>query len=79
VATRDAKAAVTVHRDALLLRSDGTYVVTVDENNIAHRKAVKVSDGNGDWITVDEGLQAGEKVVTHGAERLQDGQLVSQS
>lgn len=79
VATRDAKAAVTVHRDALLLRSDGTYVVTVDENNIAHRKAVKVSDGNGDWVTIDEGLQAGEKVVTRGAERLRDGQAVSQS
>ena len=79
VATRDAKAAVTVHRDALLLRSDGTFVVTVDENNIAHRKAVKVSDGNGDWVTIDEGLQPGEKVVTRGAERLQDGQTVSQS
>jgi RND family efflux transporter MFP subunit len=79
VASRDAKAAVTVHRDALLLRSDGTYVVTVDENNVAHRKAVKVSDGNGDWVTIDEGLQPGEKVVTRGAERLQDGQTVSQS
>lgn len=79
VATRDAKAAVTVHRDAVLLRSDGTYVITVDDNNVAHRKAVKVSDGNGEWITVDEGLQAGEKVVTRGAERLRDGQTVSQS
>ncbi len=79
VATRDAKAAVTVPRDALLLRSDGTYVVTVDDNNLAQRKAVKVSDGNGDWVTVDEGLNAGEKVVTRGAERLRDGQAVTQS
>jgi RND family efflux transporter MFP subunit len=79
VATRDAKPAITVHRDAILLRNDGTFVVTVDDNNIAHRKAVKVSDGNGDWITVDEGLAAGEKVVTRGAERLSDGQSVSQS
>lgn len=79
VATRDAKAAVTVHRDALLLRSDGTYVVTVDDNNVAQRKAVKVSDGNGEWVTIDEGLKAGEKVVTRGAERLRDGQSVSQS
>ncbi|MBV2128958.1 efflux RND transporter periplasmic adaptor subunit [Arsukibacterium indicum] len=79
VASRDSKAAVTVHRDALILRSDGTYVVTVDANNIAHRKAVKVSEGSGDWVTVDEGLNAGEKVVTRGAERLQDGQAVSQS
>ncbi|WP_166839189.1 efflux RND transporter periplasmic adaptor subunit [Rheinheimera pleomorphica] len=79
VATRDSKAAVTVHRDALLLRSDGTYVVTVDEQNIAHRKAVKVSEGSGDWVTIDEGLSAGEKVVTRGAERLRDGQAVTQS
>lgn len=79
IATRDAKPAVTVHRDALLLRADGTYVVTVDANNVVHRKAVKVSDGNGEWVTVDEGLAAGEKVVTRGAERLQEGQTVSQS
>lgn len=79
VATRNSKAAVMVHRDAVLLRSDGTYVVTVDENNIALRKAVRISGGNGDWVTVDEGLQAGEKVVTRGAERLQDGQNISQS
>ena len=79
IATREHHAAVTVHRDALLLRSDGTYVVVVDDNNIATRKAVKVSAGNGDWVTVNEGLEAGEKVVTRGAERLRDGQSVTQS
>lgn len=79
IATREHHPAVTVHRDALLLRSDGTYVVVVDDKNIATRKAVKVSAGNGDWVTVNEGLKAGEKVVTRGAERLRDGQTVTQS
>lgn len=77
VATRMATAAVTVPRDAILLRSDGSWVVTVDSDNVAHRKAVKVSNGNADWVTIDEGLQAGEKVVVRGAERLQEGQKVT--
>lgn len=77
VVTRTATAAVTVPRDAILLRSDGSWVVTVDSDNIAHRKQVKVSNGNADWVTIDEGLQAGEKVVVRGAERLQEGQKVA--
>ena len=52
---------MTVHRDALLLRSDGTYVVTVDVNNVAHRKTVKVNEGSGAWVTLDEGLTVGKK------------------
>lgn len=79
VATRAMQSAITVHRDAVLLRADGTYVVTVDQDNVAHRKAVKVSQGTAEWVTVEEGLQVGEKVVTRGAERLQEGQVVTQS
>ncbi|WP_341503858.1 efflux RND transporter periplasmic adaptor subunit [Gallaecimonas sp. GXIMD4217] len=77
VPIRAATAAVTVPRDAVLIRSDGTYVVTVDKDNIAHRKAVTLGQGQGEWVTVEQGLEAGEKVVTRGAERLQEGQPVS--
>ncbi len=77
VATRAAQAAVTVPRDALLIRGDGTYVVTVDKDNVAHRKAVQISPGQGEWVTIKAGLEAGEKVVVRGAERLREGQVVS--
>jgi len=70
------RAALTVHRDALILRRDGTYVVKIDENNTAHRLKVKVGKGNGDWVTVEGDLELGDQVATRGAERLQEGQKV---
>ncbi|MEO3679046.1 efflux RND transporter periplasmic adaptor subunit [Rheinheimera fenheensis] len=79
IPVRDPRTAVIVPRDALLLRASGIYVVTVDENNIAQRKLVKVSEGEGEWVTIDEGLNVGEKVVTRGAERLTQGQIISKS
>lgn len=71
-----ARTALTVHRDALLLRRDGTYVVMVDQQNIAHRLKVKVGKGKGDWVTVEGDLKQGDRVATRGAERLAEGQTV---
>ncbi|ALS98294.1 efflux RND transporter periplasmic adaptor subunit [Lacimicrobium alkaliphilum] len=67
-----------VHRDALLLRQEGTFVVVVDEQNVAHRQKVIVGPGEQDWVSVkSDGLKAGDRVATRGAERLTDGQRVS--
>lgn len=67
-----------VHRDALLLRQDGTFVVVVDEQNVAHRHKVIVGPGEQDWVSVQgAGLKAGDRVAVRGAERLTDGQRVS--
>ncbi len=69
--------ALTVHRDALILRREGTYVVVIDEQNVAHREKVLVGEGLADRVSVQSsGLRHGDKVVTRGAERLQDGQTV---
>ncbi|TQV88854.1 efflux RND transporter periplasmic adaptor subunit [Aliikangiella coralliicola] len=70
------RAAITVHRDALILRRDGTYVVKIDNENKAHRLKVRVGKGQGDWVTVQGDLKQGDQVATRGAERLQDGQIV---
>lgn len=68
---------LTVHRDALILRQDGTYVVVVDEQNKAKREKVEVGEGQAQWISVQSvNLRNGDKVVTRGAERLRDGQTV---
>ena len=73
----DTRMSLTVHRDALILRNDGIYVVKVDQNNKSLRLKVTVGKGNGDWVTVRGDLKAGEKVVIRGAERLKDGDAVA--
>ncbi|XOV77395.1 MAG: efflux RND transporter periplasmic adaptor subunit [Aestuariibacter sp.] len=68
---------LTVHRDALILRSDGTFVVVIDEENKAHRHAVEVGEGQRDKVSISsDAIQAGDRVATRGAERLRDGQSV---
>lgn len=65
-----------VHRDALLLRSDGTYIVKIDENNIAHKLKVEVGKGKNEWVMISGDIKVGDKVAVRGAERLNQGQLV---
>lgn len=68
---------LTVHRDALILRSDGTFVVVIDAENKAHRHAVKVGEGQREKVSISsEQIKAGDRVATRGAERLRDGQSV---
>ncbi|GAA0348860.1 efflux RND transporter periplasmic adaptor subunit [Bowmanella denitrificans] len=69
--------ALTVHRDALILRRDGTYVVRIDKENRAHREKIEVGQGQKEWVSIKQGqLKAGDKVAIRGAERLRDGQQV---
>lgn len=75
---QDTKEVLTVHRDALLLRRDGTYVVVIDEENRARREKVQVGDGHLERVSIlASGVKAGDRVAIRGAERLQDGQRVS--
>lgn len=65
-----------VHRDALLLRSDGTYIVKIDENNIAHKLKVEVGAGKNEWVMISGDIEEGDRVAIRGAERLNEGQQV---
>ncbi len=70
---------VAVPRDAILIRSDGTYVVTINQDNSAQRVKVRVGQAQGQWInvSVERGqLEAGNRVAIRGAERLTQGQKV---
>lgn len=70
--------ALTVHRDALILRRDGTYVVVIDEQNKAHREPVIVGEGHQEWVSIKQSnLKPGDRVAVRGAERLQEGQEVA--
>jgi len=68
--------AVTVPRDALVLRDSQVYVFKIDESGTAERISVVAGDGSADRVGVRGALQAGDRVVIRGAERLQHGQLV---
>ena len=76
VPVQSAEKSLTVHRDALILRKDGTYVVKVGDNNIAERLSVKVGSGNMDRVSIIGELKDGDRVAIRGAERLLSGQEV---
>jgi RND family efflux transporter MFP subunit len=65
-----------VPRDALVLRSDGTYVFRVNAENVAERVAVTLGDSDGDLIAVEGALAEGDRVAIRGAENLSDGASV---
>ena len=66
---------VVIHRDALVLRRDGTVVYRVNGENVAERVEVETGIASGDLIEVS-GIRPGDKVVTRGGERLRPGQKV---
>ncbi|WDD98168.1 efflux RND transporter periplasmic adaptor subunit [Thalassomonas actiniarum] len=76
VPVQNTEAALTVHRDALILRKDGTYVVKVDSDNKVRRLQVLVGEGVRDRVSVTGELADGDKVAIRGAERLNEGQSV---
>ncbi|MDX1433968.1 MAG: efflux RND transporter periplasmic adaptor subunit, partial [Gammaproteobacteria bacterium] len=67
--------AVAVHRDALVLRRDGTSVFRIGVDDIAERVSVDTGIAQGDYIEV-KGIRPGDRVVIRGGERLRPGQKV---
>jgi membrane fusion protein (multidrug efflux system) len=60
--------AIVVPTAALLTSPDGvTTVITLDTDNVPHKKKVKVGIRDGQNAQITEGLQGGERVVTVGA------------
>jgi len=76
VPTQAASNTLTVHRDALILRKDGTYVVKIASDNTVHRLPVVVSQGTADRVSIEGEISHGDKVAIRGAERLSEGQKV---
>lgn len=68
--------AVTVHRDALILRMEDIYVFVVDKDDNARRVSVTTGTGFNDYIEVKGEIEANDTVIVRGAERLQPGQKV---
>lgn len=75
--TADAKEVLTVPRDALVLRREGSSVFRINDEMKAEQVNVITGLGAGDLIEVFGDLQEGDRVVTRGAERLNTGMTVS--
>ena len=68
--------ALTVPRDALVLRSQGASVFVINDDGTARQVSVTPGIGQGADIEVVGDLSAGDQVVVRGNERLQPGQDV---
>jgi RND family efflux transporter MFP subunit len=77
IPTSKTREALTVPRDALVLRPDGQSVFVVDANDEARQVQVTVGVGQGDRIEILGAVSPGDRVVIRGNERLQPGQVVS--
>lgn len=68
--------ALTVPRDALVLRQTGVFIYTVDADDKAQQIAVQTGIGIGERIEVIGDILDNSHVVVRGAERLKAGQKV---
>jgi len=68
---------LTVPETAVISRGQLTGVMVVDEANRARFRLVKPGRRYGDRIEILSGLEAGERVVLEGPDRIQDGSPVS--
>ncbi|MFT5296486.1 MAG: RND family efflux transporter MFP subunit [Colwellia sp.] len=73
---QDPKEAILVPRDALMLRENETYVLTIDDEKQAKKVSVLIGQGVNSWVSVTGALSINDNVVVRGGERLQDGEKV---
>ncbi|MEO5558424.1 MAG: efflux RND transporter periplasmic adaptor subunit [Dokdonella sp.] len=73
---RDVAKTMSVPRDALVVRADGSYVVRVANDGGSERISVRAGASDGQLTAVEGSLNAGDLVVVRGAERLSPGQKV---
>lgn len=76
IPVQESKPSLTVHRDALILRKNGVYVVKVGNDSTVKRLEVNVGAGTDERVSIEGNIQAGDSIAIRGAERLQDGESV---
>jgi multidrug efflux system membrane fusion protein len=69
--------AVTVPLAAIQTGAEGKMVYVVDESSKVHMRKIQTGVSDTERVAVTSGLKLGERVVTDGANRLQDGATVS--
>ena len=71
-----ARDVIAVPRDALILRSNETFVMRIDADDVAQRVTVQTGEAEGELVEVSGDIALGDRLVVRGGERLQPGQRV---
>ena len=71
------KGAITAPVSAIQRGPQGTFVYLVDNSNTVEVRPVQLALTQGNTVVIQSGLQAGERVVTDGQEKLQAGSRVT--
>jgi RND family efflux transporter MFP subunit len=64
--------------DSVILRANGASLFTVDAENIAHQVSVTAGVRENGYIAISGDVEAGQRVVTSGAETLSEGRLIQE-
>ncbi len=61
---------------AIRSEKDSPYTVVVVDHGIAHIRPITIGIDNGNWVKVDRGIKAGDRVVVMGRWHVREGQHV---
>lgn len=67
---------ITISPNHYTKQFDRNYIFVVDEQNAVHKREINFSRMIGDVVLVEQGLEAGDRLVTDGIENLEDGMKV---
>lgn len=73
---RPEKDSFIVPSDALILRTEGTQIATVDNHNKAHIRKVKIGRDFGKTIEIIDGLKENERVIINPTDKIKEGTQV---
>src|SRR6185503_11973621 len=68
--------ATVIPQQALQIGQDGAFVFVVDDRSIVEQRSVTAGQHVGDNVVIQKGLEPGERVVTEGQLRLEQGTRV---
>lgn len=75
-AGRETYRATVVPKDAVIRRGVQQFVYLMNGDNTVSLVPIQTGTAVGAWVSVQEGIQPGQKIITRGNERLQPGQVV---
>ena len=74
---RNPRESLVVPESALLHQGQDHFVILVGEGNVAERRQVRIGTRRPGEVEVVDGLTAGERVVTHGNDKVRPGQEIA--
>ena len=71
------RGATVIPATAIQRGPQGTFVYLIKDDQTVTVRAVRIGPGEGDNVSIDEGLMPGDSVVVEGADRLREGSKVA--